>query len=56
MKLVVAIPVVVLLKLLLQGMRPKLVAMIPASVAMAENSKNAVGEIYKLVANQLVKN
>ena len=56
MKLVVAIPVVVLLKLPSQGMRQKSVAMIPVSAVTVENSRNAVGKICKLIANQLVKN
>jgi len=56
MKLVVVIPVVVLLKHLLQEMRLKWGAMTLASVAMAENSRSAVGEIYSLIASQRVNN
>ncbi len=54
-KLVVVIPVAVLLIHLLQGMHQKLDAMTLASAAMAENSRSAVGRIYSLIANQVVK-
>ena len=49
--LVAVIPVVVLLKHQLQGMRQKLVATNPVSVVTVENSKNAVEKIYKLPEN-----